>query len=856
RINVHPGKDSLYISAITNLEESFSGIPYSSLISFNKAKYYYEEGVKYNSSVSDAHKWEIKKALEICNTAIEKYPDTFGAQECRWLQNSILQKSLKFQTEYGNIPRQPFRSLISYKNVNKVFIRVIPWNESLDKKEKNLSAQELINYYTKQKAVKEWSLDLPDDKDYQQHSVEIKMPELSAGKYLILTATDKKFTYKKNTVGYSKIWVSNLSYFRRDIGNNTVQIYAVHRNSGHQLANVDVEILLQKYFPDDREYRFKRIADGTTDDEGLFEYKKDTDTYGNYKIVLKKGSDRFESQNYYSYYYGNDPVKRMATHFFLDRAIYRPGQVVYFKGLMLETDGKKDHEIITDHKTTVTFYDANSQKISDVTLTTNEYGTFNGQFTIPFGKIGGQYYIMNEVGSQYFRVEEYKRPKFEVKFEPVKGSYSLNDEVTATGFAKTYSGANLNDVEVKYRVVRNVSFPYFYYWWRGYYNWYWGNYTEMEITNGVTRTDKEGKFKVEFDLIPDLSIPGETNPVFNYTVFADVVDVTGETHSAQTYVRAGYVALVASINLPEIVNNKSSDKYSVSTTNLNGQFEPAKVSVDVYMLKTPSRIFRNRLWQKPDEFLLTEEDFYESFVHDVYNEEDQFFNWEKDKKVFQTSFTTSDSSFIAFEDQDDWESGKYVVNLKTKDKNGTPVELIKYFTLFDPESDKTPLREPSWIYLIEKSYAPGETAILYIGSAEEDVKALYELEYDGKIIKKEWITLDDEQVEIEIPIKEDYRGNVVVRVTLTVNNENHTLTKVITVPWTNKHLNITFETFRNKILPGTEEEWKLKITGPNGDAIAAELLASMYDASLDAFAANYWGFNIYQYYYGRLNWTT
>ena len=496
----------------------------------------------------------------------------------------------------------------------------------------------LINYYTKQKPVKEWSLDLPDDKDYQQHSVEIKMPELPAGRYLILSATEKNFSYIKNAVGYSKIWVSNLSYIRRDIGNNTVQIYAVHRESGHPLANVDVEILLQKYFPDDREYRFEKVADGTTDDEGLFEFTKEENSYGNYKTILKKGSDRFESQNYYSYYYGSDPGKRRVTHFFLDRAIYRPGQVVYFKGLMLKTDGKKDHEIITDHKTTITFYDANSQKISDVTLTTNEYGTFNGQFTIPFGKIGGQYYVMNEVGSQYFRVEEYKRPKFEVKFEPVKGSYSLNDKVTAEGFAKTYSGVNLNDVEVKYRVVRNVSFPYFYYGWRGYYNWYWGNNTEMEITNGVTKTDKEGKFKIDFSAIPDLSIPKETKAVFNYIVYADVIDVTGETHSAQAYVSVGYVALVASINLPEIVNNQSSGKFTVSTTNLNGQFEPAKVSVDVFMLKTPSRVFRNRLWQKPDEFLLTKEDFYESFSNDIYNEEDQFFNWEKGEQGFPNKF--------------------------------------------------------------------------------------------------------------------------------------------------------------------------------------------------------------------------
>ncbi len=241
--------------------------------------------------------------------------------------------------------------------------------------------------------------------------------------------------------------------------------------------------------------------------------------------------------------------------------------------------------------------------------------------------------------------------------------------------------------------------------------------------------------------------------------------------------------------------------------------------------------------------------------HDVYNEEDQFFNWEKEEKAFETSFTTTDSSFILFEDLDDWQSGKYVFTLKTKDKNGTPVELVKYFTLFNPESDKTPLNEASWIYLNEKSYEPGETATLYIGSAEKDVNALYELEYDGKILKKEWITLDNEQKKIEIPIKEDYRGNLIVHVSFIVNNEAHILTKVISVPWSNKSLNIAFETFRNKILPGSKEEWKLKITGPNGDAVAAELLASMYDASLDAFAANYWGFNVYPYFYSRLNWT-
>lgn len=852
--SVHPEKDSLYIFSITKLEEEYNKVPYSTLISYNKARYFYDEGLKYSPAVSDEHKWELKKALEICSTAIEKFPDTFGAGECNWLQSQILQKNLQFTTEYGNIPDKPFRALVSYKNVNKIFLRVIPWDESLEKREKNLNVQQLVQLYTSQKPIEEWSLDIPDDKDYQQHSVEIKMPELSAGWYLVLVATDPEFTYLKNAVGYSKTWVSGISYVRRDMNDKKVQFYVMDRETGKPLPNVDVEVVVQTYIQDAREYRYVKLEDGKTNNEGLFEISKKDNNYGNYKVIFKKGNDRFESQNYYSYYYQNEPTRRLTTFFYLDRAIYRPGQIVYFKGLIIDTDGKKDNKIVTDKQTTVTFYDANSQKISDANFTTNEYGTFNGKFTIPVGKIGGQYYIANEYGSQYFRVEEYKRPKFEVKFDPVKGSYSLNDKVTVDGFAKTYSGANLNDVEVKYRVVRSTYFPYFDFGWRNYYSWYWGRSTEMEITNGVTTTDKDGKFKVEFELIPDLSIPKETKPAFNYTVYADVVDVTGETHSAQTYVSAGYVALLTNINLPDMIKSDSVARYSVSTTNLNGKFEKANVSIEIYKLKTPDRIFRNRLWAVPDKFLLTKEEYYKNFTHDVYNEEDQFFNWEREKQVFEKSFVTVDTSFISFKDLGDWQPGKYVLTLKSKDKNGTPVELVKYFTLFNPESDKTPLNDPVWIYLENKSYEPGESAKLYVGSAE-DVELLYEIEYDGIVIQKEWINLNNEQKEFQIPIKEEYRGNLAVHLTSIVNNEVQIFTNVISVPWTNKQLNIAFETFRNKILPGSKEEWKLKIFGPNGDAVAAELLASMYDASLDAFAANYWGFNVYPYFSSRWNWT-
>lgn len=852
--SVNTTKSKLYLSALERMEQHYAKTPYSSLVTFYMAQYHYNNGITYNSQASDENKWELQHALELCNQAITRYPGTFGSEKCLRLRNDILHKSLTFQTENANLPNEPFRSLLTYKNVDKVFIRIIRLNDSLEEKEKDLYSQELIDLYRAQKAEKEWAVNLPDDNDYQNHSVEIAMPPLPFGKYVVVLATDKSFKGEGNAVAYSKTWVTNISFISKEKGTKSIRIVALNRKTGHPVPNSQIVISVQKYDTKKRSYVLEELERGKTDSEGGFEFEKTSNRYGSSKISLTHGDDYFESESYINRNHQNDQSIKRVTQFYLDRAIYRPGQVVYFKGINYESDGKKDSKILTNYHTQVVIKDANYQEIDKMDMISNEYGTFSGKFTLPEGVIGGSFHIANEIGSKLFKVEEYKRPKFEVHFEPVTGSFALNDRIKVSGNAKTYSGANLNDVVVKYRVVRSAYFPYFDYRW-GYYGSYGRMNSEMEISNGVVKTDAAGHFEVDFAAIPDLSIPKETKPVFTYAVVADVVDVTGETHSASTYVSAGYVALVASINLPEIVNSQSLEKHSIRTTNLNSQFEAANISVEVHQLKAPDRVFRKRMWTKPDKFLLTKDEFYKKFSHDVYDKEDQFQTWAKEKKVFGVSMVTTDSSSIQFKNQKEWLPGTYALTLKTEDKNGTPIELTKYFILLNPDSKKVPTRDASWVYFDTKSYEPGDTATLIIGSAETDTKALYELEHDGKVIKKEWVLLNDEQKKLEIPIKESYRGNVYAHVTMVKNNASYITTKSLTVPWTNKQLNITFETFRDKIRPGADEEWKLKIAGPKGDAVAAELLTSMYDESLDAFASNDWSFWVYPYSYSRWNWS-
>ena len=202
------------------------------------------------------------------------------------------------------------------------------------------------------------------------------------------------------------------------------------------------------------------------------------------------------------------------------------------------------------YRTSVNLLDVNYQSRGVIEVTTNEYGTFSGTFTAPSSGLTGEMQIQNidGSGSVSFSVEEYKRPKFEVTFSPIKGSFKLQETITANGQATAYSGANIDGAKVAYRVVRVANFPFW--WWCR-----WGYYPtspDMEITSGETQTNAEGKFDVSFSAIPDLSVSPDSDPTFTYTIYADVTDINGETHSNSTTVTAGYSYLKVGVPMDNL----------------------------------------------------------------------------------------------------------------------------------------------------------------------------------------------------------------------------------------------------------------------------------------------------------------
>jgi len=834
-------KTELYIAALKQLSEKHKDRPVYSEIIFQLATAYQQKGQNYQPSPEEKGRWDLKTAADLCQEAIAKYPTAYGSIQCKNLLAQIFHKNVEIKTEQVNLPEQPILAAIAYRNIEKAYVKVVKlgYEEQSDFQRK--SAKDIVEALNRKSAVLEQALDLPKEGDYHQHLAEFDLGTLPIGNYAVLVANNSSFSGEGQAVGYLFMHVSNIAFLSRTDGDGQVQLAVMDRKSGEPLKNVIAEIYSRDYDSKSRKNVYNKIASVRSDAKGFI--RPDVNAKNYFKVKLIHGEDVLyleDAFSSYRYSRQNNPATTH-THFFLDRAIYRPGQTVYFKGIVIQKQREGLPTVQANQKVVVQFRDANRQEVEKLELTSNEYGSITGSFTVPKAGLLGQMSIQASVGGDhYFRVEEYKRPKFEVDFDPIVGAYKLGEEVTIKGNAIAFAGNSIGDSEVKYRVVRQVRFPYRPYW---FYRYNPYQQPEMEIVNGTTVTKADGTFEIRFEALPDLAVPAEQKPEFTYKVYADVVDITGETQSAETRISVGYIALSMDVKIAEKLDRDKPAPYQIISQNLAGQFEAAKGTIKVEALETPNQVYKNRLWEQPDTYLLTESAFKQKFIDYPYKDEQEIQNWTVKREVFKEDFNTLNKKALALPIKK-WDAGKYRLTLNTEDKYGEKIEVVKYIEVFDLDKKSVAVNSPDWLYQSKETYEPGEKATVYVGSALAPIHALIEVEKQGKIMESYWQKIKGID-KIEFPVKETDRGNFHYHISFTKDNRSYRHTKTVNVPWSNKELTIEYATFRDKLLPGQDEEWQVKISGPKKEKVAAEMVAGMYDASLDQFAANNWLLNIY-----------
>ncbi|MFP4471410.1 MAG: MG2 domain-containing protein, partial [Bacteroidales bacterium] len=761
-------KDSLYLSALQLLEGRFKSSPHHTRVSYRIAAFYDQQANQYNPSESEDHRWDRKKAMEICEQAIEAFPESRGAQNCKVLLSQITKPDLDFTSEYAVIPGEPSLGLLRWKNLGQVYFRLISYDAAaFGELNMRNNREELAEQLTKAEPFRQWDIPLDVEQDYQPHSAEFKIPALDAGFYVLLASNREDFSGEFRLLAWNGFWSTSLSYITRRIEEGGQELFVLNRKTGRQIGEVSVRLIKRDYDYRTRQYQTTEAGSFVTDENGYLRIEASEDLRGAVNFELQKGEDSFQTQKSY---YLRPPGKRVEkprekSYFFTDRSVYRPGQTVYFKTILLEQTGQ-NLVILPGKSTTVEFRDVNNQLISSLDLNSNEYGSVHGSFSIPQGILNGQMSLKNGSGSVSVQVEEYKRPSFEVTFEAVEGSYRVGEQVELEGQALAYAGNAIDGAEVSYRVVRRSRFPFFGY---GYSRWF-PQSPEVEIATGETTTDDEGRFTVTFKAIPDDELRPELKPVFSYYVEASVTDISGETQRGSETVSVGYQALFLKTDLPEQVNLDEVNRFKVTAENLSGIKQDATVTVEVFRLEAPDRLITDRLWQQPDVYLTERKAFLEDFPHRIYKNEDDPRDWKKAEQVMQQTINTAVDSVISPENFAQWDQGKYLVTLTATDAFGEKVESESYVTLFDPESRKPPLPLYDWFVPLKSKAEPGEEATFLLGTSARNVSVLYEIQHNGELVSREWLRMGREQKVISVPVKEEYRGNFGITASFVIDN--------------------------------------------------------------------------------------
>jgi len=832
---IFENKETLLLETLQASSERWNSNEASSLYDFEIAKIYNEQGMRYPNTSHPDLRWKTKEALALCNTVIKRFPESIGAEKCDTLKEAILNSTLNITSETV-IPNDAVsKVLVSYKNLKALDFTV--YNVGItDIKifNKLYREEQKLNFLKNKTVYTQWSRPLKDEKDYQRHTTEVVVPKLENGHYIILA----KAKSGRKAVAIQTLQVTDFAVVDKSFSNqNSYQI--INRTNGKPQADVAVYIQYKTNYNGD--YTTKQLV---TDSKGFISLNKSKTRYVDLSLALSKDQKTGYFGGYYVYANtDNDTNDHIAYNPFLftDRSIYRPGQTVFFKGIATKTQHDKT-ELYSNQIATIRCINANGEVIKEVSLKTNDYGSVHGEFIIPRSGLTGNYTIDINCGA-YSRtnisVEEYKRPTFETTFKPVTRTLKVKDSVTINGKALAFAGSSITNAKVVYRVVRKVKYPSWYYWYRPNFK-----SESQEITNGETYTNTQGEFKIDFIAQPDESIDKSTLPIFHYEITADVTDINGETRSETTTINVGYHALIAGITVsPKLDKTNKNHSITIETKNLNGAFVDAEGTLKIYKLKAPNRVLRPRPWPSPDYQELSQKEFINTFPHDAFESEEDPMHWSKDKLVFETSFDTKASKDITLNNIKKWDSGLYKIVLESKDRFGQTVQVEGKTMVFNESESSVPDNALFSIKTNKNNYQVGDHIELTLASAAKNVTVTISIEKASNITKTIIVPLSNSKQTLKIPVDQNDIGGFAVHYSYAAFNSFEGGTLSIAVPYPKSDLEIETITFRDKLKPGADETWQFKIKGTEGDKVSAELLASMYDASLDQFKPHLWEFN-------------
>jgi alpha-2-macroglobulin len=783
------------------------------------------------------------RARQIAKGGAAAYPESVGGKHCLAIWKGIEAPEYSLEGMKNDNPQK--KSILAiYKNLDKLFFRAYPIDlihtlETSVYYELPGWCDELESPISKNSPAYQWEVDLPAAPDYREHKAFVTPPKIKPGAYMIVASARPGFPKEDNERHGIYMTVGDLVLVSRE-GAGGLEVTVLSGSTGRPVTGAEV-MFYRKVDASGKRKKESKLSDK----RGIVQFTIDwkADNYISHHILIARHGNHI---TYHSHEFENDLENQPPEYsaiLFTDRSIYRPLQKIYWKAVLYKSSADAARfKTSPDHTLTVSLKDLNGQVVESKTVKTNSFGTASGEFIIPSGRALGQWHLEGSHGGWAdARVEEYKRPTFEAKMLDPEEPLRLNQQARLKGEAKYYFGLTVSSGEVKWKVERTPVFPS---WW-SYCRW--GDNIDIRfllpqvVASGTESLKEDGTFSFTFLPEIDEKLERYKDITYQYSITADITDQGGETRSVNRSFRIGFVSVEASASLAKgFFAEDAPIKIFVHRASLDGVPMAGKGTWKIVTLKGPAetllpaeqRPFIHKESQA-DKGYQTPDDLERERWRHSYNPESVLMQWEEG--------SLQESGAISHDDKGNGEisvrrllPGAYRLLYETTDDFGTKSELRENF-IVAASSMRLPL--PAMLSIENPAVKVGGTARILVHSGFEGQFMVFEVYRDGKCIQRKEMLSGKGPSLIEVPITEKDRGGLGIGLALLRDNQFMQLEGHLYVPWDNKMLKVEFSTFRDRLRPGSNESWTVKVTGPAGKdsaVSAAELLAYMYDRSLDA----------------------
>lgn len=810
--------DSLYLSALQNLCRNWNeeGLVYCKLIKYylDKASQIYVPG---DSSSSNHY----KNAFKYINKFQKEYPESVISEIVNGLRAKLNESSLSVTLEEVIPKARDFMMHAHYRNLDEIKVRIYKLTESEYLQFVKSPNTEQKMSFLGQKApyiIKEFKL--PAAQDFNFHAIELPFEGLDYGRYILLAGTGEEGNVSSSGhLQVCSIVVSDMSYYTY-FENKQYKGRLVDRTSG--LGIGDAKIIIEPRISYNASGHMQSGRESLqSDKEGFFTLPKSDRPF---EILAVKNSDSlWFNKSHYNYRNETDSEKHSLVSFYTDRSIYRPGQTIYFKALyMQKSNADFIPQLLKNRYITISLRDVHGRIVDELKLRSDDYGAFEGSFIIPDPTLTGQFSLQAAgMGYQTFYVEEYKRPKIKAVFDSLTATYMLGDTIHLSGLVESYSGILVDNAQIRYTIERSP-----------YHSFRWDrigrdNPSEL-VTQGFVSSDNNGAFSFDFNS------GNATDGIIQYiyTVRCDIIDKSGETIVLEKQINLSESAFIVDLSVPETVMKEDKWLVEIAATNSEAVAQNINVIAKVYQLYTPIKFTRDKYWQDSDQMLLSEKEYNGRFPYDYYLTRD------KDLDILDTiAIYEFEGSRITTDVFSDLSSGSYRLDFVVRDMNNNTMSISRTIDVSERDRRMNPSKA-IWHSRINPAYSPGDVFKMYVDTPFKRHEVHYAITSHNKIVEQG--ILDKSQKEIRFRLAEKHRGGLGLKLFMIKHGRHYSEELTIAVPWDNKQINVEIENFRDFSRPGETSNLSIRLKDIEGNPVKAQVLASMYDASLDAIRPHKW----------------